>query len=74
MIIFGAFPSNLRLRRRSMIGTTRQKSKILAAQRHIFSVNALNNVNLEEAVAGGNHFKRLLEEEKRRQRVLSAFS
>ena len=32
---------NLRLRRRPMIGTTRQKPKILAAHRYIFSVNAL---------------------------------
>jgi hypothetical protein len=35
--------SNLLLRRRPMIGTTRQKPKIVAAHRHIFSVNALRN-------------------------------
>jgi hypothetical protein len=34
--------SNLRLRRRPIIGTTRQKPKILAAHRYLFSVNALN--------------------------------
>jgi hypothetical protein len=33
--------SNLRLRRRPMIGTTRHKPQILAAHRYIFSVNAL---------------------------------
>jgi hypothetical protein len=37
--------SNLRLRRRPMIGTARQKPKILAAHRHIFSVNAPGQQN-----------------------------
>ena len=34
--------SNLRLHERPMIGITRQKPKILATHRYLFSVNALN--------------------------------
>jgi len=36
--------ANLLLRQRPMIGTARQKSKILAPLRYIISVNALNAV------------------------------